>query len=101
RGGELDWPARRGTVVVAPAPAALPRFNFVDEPVLRPGQQAPLVQAPPRDAPEPPLPGAPAGVFRPIRPEGRARALAPGPPELPPAPPQKPPPPPKPQAEEN
>ena len=89
------------TVVIAPAPApALPRFNFVDEPVLRPGQQVPLVQAPPRDAPEPPLPGAPAGAFRPVRPEDRARALAPVPPELPRPLPDRPKPPEKPKAEE-
>jgi hypothetical protein len=80
-------------VVIAPPVApVLPRFNFVDEPVLRPGQEVPLIQAPPRDQPEPPLPGAPAGIFRPIRPEDRARALAP----VPAAPPEKPKPPDKP-----
>lgn len=72
-------------IVIAPA---LPRFAFVNEPVLAPGQRVPLIEAPPRDPlPEGrPLPGEPAGVFRPIRPEDRARAQQPMLPEVPPPP---------------
>lgn len=83
-------------VVFVPAAPAFPRFNYVEEPLIRPGQQVPLVEVPPRDAPPPLPPGVPAGEFRPIRPEDRAKALAPvlvdppRPPAVKPMPPEKP-----------
>jgi hypothetical protein len=65
------------------------------DPILLP--RRPVVEVPPEPEPQPPpaerpLPGAPAGRFRPLRPEDRARAEEPvKPPEQQPKPPMPPP----------
>jgi hypothetical protein len=73
-------PVSRVTVVQVYAP---PPIVLGDEGVmpldLRPRRPPELIEAPERPA-EPPLPGAFAGGFRPVRPEERARAQQPVPP---------------------
>ncbi|MBY0522592.1 MAG: hypothetical protein K2R98_04315 [Gemmataceae bacterium] len=75
-----------------PPPVAVPpqgEMDLVDPIVIRPrrpGQER-LPEVPPDDAP---LPGAPAGNFRPVRPEDRARAQQPMQPEQAQPPQQRP-----------
>jgi hypothetical protein len=96
-------------VIAPPADPVLRDPVIVDPVIIRPRNRQPKEEPPPppagdpfADRPEKPLPGgAPAGGFRPIRPEDRARAQmpaqpaqpAPKPEEPPPAPPREPAPP--------
>jgi tetratricopeptide (TPR) repeat protein len=75
------------TIVVEPPPIVLvPRLRLLVEGLPLDILPRNRLQALP-EAPEPPLPGEEAGVFRPLAPDNRARALRPLPPEqLPPKP---------------